>query len=210
MIVNFCDHILDIGFWNVEILLLYNFRKFRSQDHSCSIYIDGLELFSQLCDLLFICHFYKNIHSCSLKFWHSFEVPESVDDVNWYGWISDFPLTSLSAWHSLKPVVIKGFSTCESLLRIRHEQFWYQIFALVWDDLELFVVEMEISSFDFIKNFFGVISLEWEITRNKSVQQHTKTPNISLSLIAAMKYLRCHVVRSTSHVRQIFWFASSW
>ena len=103
----------------------------------------------------------------------------------------------------LEPLVIQSVLPAESLLLVQHEKLSDQVLALLGNGLKFNVVEVIIRLFDLAENLSSVGALEWQVTADQRVEEHTERPDVGFLAVGALEHLWCHVVRSSRHRGQL-------
>jgi len=67
IVVDLLDDLIDLIFVEVHALLLQNVSQLRSKNHTGSVFIDSLELLSELCEVVFGDHLNKDVHCRSFE-----------------------------------------------------------------------------------------------------------------------------------------------
>jgi hypothetical protein len=155
-IIYFIDNLLKLSLRHVHIFLLNRVLKLSSGDHSRTIFINSSKLFAQICHLFWCCHFHKHIHACFLEHRFSLIINESVDGV-----IAESLFFVFSWIKDLEPLVLKTLESIESFWLTHNKHVLNQVFAVAWNAVEFWVVEVEVSWSDFAEYFLVVVTLEW-------------------------------------------------
>ena len=110
----------------------------------------------------------------------------------------------------LKPGVFQSLLTGKPLFRVSLKKFSDKVFTLVWDIVELFLLETYFTLFDLIVNFFCFLPIEWLIPWYEKEKENTDWPDIRFCMIASLQYFRCNVVRCSCDIAQLFRSACFW
>lgn len=102
-----------------------------------------------------------------------------------------------------EPLVLQSFLATESLFLVQDEKLADQVLALLGDILKLHMVKVIICLFDLAEDLSGVIALEWKITANQRVEEHTERPDVRLFAVGTFEHFWRHVVRCARHRGQL-------
>mmetsp|Transcript_14486 Transcript_14486/g.23515 ORF Transcript_14486/g.23515 Transcript_14486/m.23515 type:complete len:204 (+) Transcript_14486:918-1529(+) len=103
----------------------------------------------------------------------------------------------------VQPRTRQGLGSICAFVRIKHEQFFNEIFGLIRDAFPSPSSEIELTIKDLFNNVSSFPSIKWHLTTQQHVGNDSDAPDISLFGVISFQNFGCHGVDGPDTFRQL-------